>query len=256
MISIFRKIRQSMVKEKKVKNYILYAIGEILLVMIGILLALQVNNWNENRRANNQLKTIFKTIKEDLKTDTLVGTAVIRYYDSINKYSTKIINNEYTSKNIDSCITCRSLLTGYNPMNIQKKGYTLLQNYTALKSEDTDSLITDLSQFYTYFDAMISNNNDLVKSETLANLNYFKKQKWFIPWMQGQITDEMREFFGNSLDFKNRVAGNNILATSNHQGYLKLYKKNAIALLERINKRLNIKTEEQKEVVSDSTKTK
>lgn len=243
-------------KENKTANYIKYAIGEILLVMIGILLALQVNNWSENRKAKNKLQTIFKTIKEDLKTDTLIGFQVVRYYDSINKYSEKVINNEFTSKNIENCIPCRNLLTGYNPMNIQKKGFTLLQNYTDLKSEETDSLITDLSQFYSIFDALIANNNDLVKGETLSNLNYFKKQKWFIPWMQGKMTDEMKEYFGNSLDYKNRVAGNNILATANHQNFVKLYNKNAEALLERIDKRLNITSVELKESTSDSTKTK
>lgn len=238
MISAFRRIRQTMVKEKKVRNYILYALGEILLVMIGILLALQVNNWSENRKANNKLTNILKTIKEDLKTDTLVSSNIIRFYDSINKYSTKVISNEYNSKNIDSCLPCRNLLTGYNPMNIQKKGYKLLQNYSEANTTETDSLITGLSQFYSYFDAMITNNNDMVKSETLSNLNFYKQQDWFIPWMQGQVTDEMRTFFGDSQDYKNRVAGNNILATNNHQGYVKAYKENAIKLLEEIDVRL------------------
>lgn len=49
MLKIFRKVRQNMIKKNKVSTYILYAIGEIVLVMIGILLALQVNNWNEDR---------------------------------------------------------------------------------------------------------------------------------------------------------------------------------------------------------------
>ncbi len=254
MLKIFRKVRHNMIKNKKVTSYILYAIGEIFLVMIGILLALQVNNWNEERKANSKLSSILKTIKNDLKTDTLVGSSVIRYYDSINKYSNKVINNEYNVKNIEECVPCRSLLTGYNPFNIQKKGFKLLQNYTESKSEKTDSLITDLSQFYTFFDAMVINNNEMIKSETLANLNYFKQQDWFIPWMQGQMTDEMKDFFGNSLDYKNRVAANNILTTSNHQNYIKLYKTNASALLNRIDKRLKINPKEIKSIVLDSIK--
>jgi hypothetical protein len=49
MIKFFRKIRQKMLTENKFSKYLIYAIGEIVLVMIGILLALQVNNWNEQR---------------------------------------------------------------------------------------------------------------------------------------------------------------------------------------------------------------
>lgn len=47
MIKFFRKIRQRMFTENKFGKYLIYAIGEIILVVIGILIALQINNWNE-----------------------------------------------------------------------------------------------------------------------------------------------------------------------------------------------------------------
>src|SRR5210317_1476581 len=50
MINFFRKIRQQLLSQNKVSKYLLYAIGEIVLVVIGILIALQINNWNEERR--------------------------------------------------------------------------------------------------------------------------------------------------------------------------------------------------------------
>ena len=50
MIKFFRRIRQKLLSESKFSKYLLYAIGEIVLVMIGILLALQVNTWNEQKK--------------------------------------------------------------------------------------------------------------------------------------------------------------------------------------------------------------
>lgn len=50
MIKFFRKIRKNMIKENRTSKYLVYAIGEIVLVVIGILIALQVNNWNEERK--------------------------------------------------------------------------------------------------------------------------------------------------------------------------------------------------------------
>ncbi|WP_183487124.1 DUF6090 family protein [Lacinutrix iliipiscaria] len=50
MIKFFRKIRQNLLMENKTGKYFKYAIGEIILVVIGILIALQINNWNENRK--------------------------------------------------------------------------------------------------------------------------------------------------------------------------------------------------------------
>ena len=67
MIKFFRKIRQKLIDEGNLKRYLIYAIGEILLVMIGILLALQINNWNSNRM-NRQLEDkILKQIHTDFQ---------------------------------------------------------------------------------------------------------------------------------------------------------------------------------------------
>jgi len=54
MIKFFRKIRQNLVMENKTGKYFKYAIGEIILVVIGILIALQINNWNERRKERAQ----------------------------------------------------------------------------------------------------------------------------------------------------------------------------------------------------------
>ena len=66
MIRFFRKIRQQLLTENKFSRYLLYAIGEILLVMIGILLALQVNNGNEQRKLNHQKKIYKQTLIKEL----------------------------------------------------------------------------------------------------------------------------------------------------------------------------------------------
>lgn len=73
MIKFFRKIRQKLLSENKFSKYLIYAIGEIALVMIGILLALQVNNWNEKRKLKNEelkiLSEFIQSLKSDLETE-------------------------------------------------------------------------------------------------------------------------------------------------------------------------------------------
>lgn len=71
MIHFFRRFRQQFLVENKVNKYLLYAIGEIILVVIGILFALQINNWNENKKNGALVKTYKKNLIENLIQDSL-----------------------------------------------------------------------------------------------------------------------------------------------------------------------------------------
>jgi hypothetical protein len=71
MIKFFRKIRQKLLEEKKIGNYLKYAVGEILLVVIGILIALQINNWNENTKNAKREKAFLINLQQDLRADSL-----------------------------------------------------------------------------------------------------------------------------------------------------------------------------------------
>ena len=54
MIKFFRKIRCDLIEKNKTRKYLKYAIGEIVLVVIGILISLQINNWNENQKYSRE----------------------------------------------------------------------------------------------------------------------------------------------------------------------------------------------------------
>ena len=67
MIKFFRNIRRSLLNENKMGKYFKYAIGEIILVVIGILIALQVNNWNQSNQQKVIEQTYLKNLLNDLK---------------------------------------------------------------------------------------------------------------------------------------------------------------------------------------------
>jgi len=64
MIKFFRKIRQKLLTENKFSKYLLYAFGEIILVIIGILIALSINNWNEEKKLEQEVTTYLKNASD------------------------------------------------------------------------------------------------------------------------------------------------------------------------------------------------
>ncbi len=110
MIKFFRKIRQNLLREGKTTRYFKYAIGEIVLVVIGILIALQINNWNSQRNERNQELLILKSLRanfiENLNTLSKAQSDTVKVYtaciDLLALIHPKLVN--YTNDVVDNLI--------------------------------------------------------------------------------------------------------------------------------------------------------
>ena len=80
-MKLFRKSRMQQIKSERIIKYMAYALGEIILVVIGILIALQINNWNAERSERKKELNYLKEIKSNLKTDSLKLEQVIDFND-------------------------------------------------------------------------------------------------------------------------------------------------------------------------------
>jgi len=98
MLKIFRKIRQKLLDENKIGSYFKYAIGEIFLVVIGILIALSINNWNETRKKIESERDLMISLKKELILNSALldsslnhnkkyGTGAIHLLEKIDKDS-------------------------------------------------------------------------------------------------------------------------------------------------------------------------
>ena len=97
MIKFFRKIRYNLMSENKRGKYLKYAIGEVILVMIGILLALQVNNWNEHKKEQKQEQIYLKNLQDDLKGIIVAYNVAMDFEKLILKQSNDIIKHYETN---------------------------------------------------------------------------------------------------------------------------------------------------------------
>ena len=238
MINIFRKIRKKFFSNK-VSSYLLYAVGEIALVMIGILLALYVNNLNEGRKLKNNINANLRTIAYDLEADTLSASTIIEFYKKNLENSNRILNNEITPENYLDCLNCFNLVTIYQPFMIQTKGFEQLKRLTDETNTQKDSLISDITRFYSVYTPIIEKNNDRMETIVMKNFYDLEKFPWFIDLATNNLSEEVIKYYTTSEDYKKRVASHRMLAVGNHLGATQKYKEDAIEIINRINKRLD-----------------
>jgi len=123
MIPFFRKIRKKMADDNRPLKYMRYAIGEIVLVVIGILIALQVNNWNEKRKFNLEGIQIQQELYDEFSDNRAVLAERIKLLESANEYIEALFyymdgpKENVQTVNIDSIIGHSLKYGNFNPSN-------------------------------------------------------------------------------------------------------------------------------------------
>jgi hypothetical protein len=148
--------------ENKTGKYFKYAIGEIILVMIGILLALQINNWNENRKDNLKEIANLKSLKSELET-SLEESKSDYNITKLFHNSTIKINNYIKNKSIISDSMYRDFFLSYQFANFFPKTSTYETfkngNLELIKSDSLRILITDI--YETGYKRILSRTNTI-----------------------------------------------------------------------------------------------
>ncbi len=91
MIKFFRHIRKRLLTENKFSKYLLYAIGEIVLVVIGILIALSINNWNETRKYLKIEIRYLNALKSEFAQNLVLANESIENYKNMKSSSEKLL---------------------------------------------------------------------------------------------------------------------------------------------------------------------
>lgn len=193
--------------ENKFGKYLTYAIGEILLVVIGILIALQINNWNEQRKQNQTYLNILKTVKSDMMIDTMNIAYVIREYKEIEYALLLSKKDTIDRKEYLECKVCPSILKSFQPILLQTRGYNRIQSFNSDGESEQDSLNSRINSFYaTYTSAIetaVNSTGELLKE----NNNILKETKpWFKNWTEGKYNNDFYNYALHDPIYKNRVA--------------------------------------------------
>ncbi|MEL0645500.1 DUF6090 family protein [Olleya sp. Ti.3.14] len=180
MIKFFRKIRQNLLSEGKAGKYLKYALGEIILVVIGILIALQINNWNENRKSSKIRNNYYKQVVQDLAKDTIYINRNIIYLDSsLSKYQ-KYLEKLPEAESINDVIPLIGTLDwefGYYTFNTNTIESLISTGDIKLMPDEIRNALLNLRTTQNGIIKTISGNNDVhlkdgQKAIGLGPINY------------------------------------------------------------------------------------
>ena len=168
MIKFFRKIRQNLVSEDRTGKYFKYAIGEIILVVIGILIALSINNWNEENNSKIKSSKYFEKLVSDLVQDTI----------NINN----LINN------------CEQMQEGIDLyFNYFEQGNNPIQNLI----DSTKSVKWRFFRYfpvnYTYVDIQSSGNSNLIHEELRRSLIELSNAQEFLRIIIDRVVNDTKQ---------------------------------------------------------------
>jgi len=177
MINFFRKIRYDLMEKNKTGKYFKYAIGEIVLVVIGILIALSINNWNEGKKKRVQEVIILKNIQQDLILDTLdISVAIIlnkKFFKEEKALLSFLYSNDTTPT---TSIDYNNALSAPTAAIIHQSSFNNLQN-NDLGIVTNNDLKKQITRHYDFFVKMVLVMvNELEPYNTYsAKLPYFLK---------------------------------------------------------------------------------
>ena len=175
MIKFFRKIRQKTLHENKFSKYLLYAIGEIVLVVIGILIALQLNTWNENQKNNEKLSSYLQASLTDLKDDLLSLNYEIdeltRYNESIKLFLNHPDYNAFTVDSLEQSLESYfvGMFAYYSDLNFKKIESSGITNYGSYKE-----IMNDVIRYYKHFVPFMTDSEKAVNNDIDSSDNYWR----------------------------------------------------------------------------------
>jgi hypothetical protein len=271
MINFFRRIRQSLLtanppartsgRAARFSKYGIYAIGEIVLVVIGILIALSINNWNESRKEkeveNRYISSILSDLKDqnasidiNLESEEVNFKAAGQIIRSYQENNALILNKTFYK--LASAVTSRKTFVITDPTftDLVSSG-----NINILKNAETKKRLINYYQDLERIEKIIQNNNTLLidqnyisvynkvgyyftSLEELSTDKFELNEHMIIPEYENNLEEISKKLFledENKLAFMNAIYLRNVVAITNYK-FLKDIQSNTQSLIEVIEK--------------------
>jgi len=224
MIRFFSRIRQKLVSENKFSKYLLYAFGEIVLVVIGILIALQINNWNDNRKSRLKIDQFLKKVREELVLNIHNSNEVTAYYRYKERGIGDVIHKKVTLEDYENSDLVY-LIWSNTTLDLSDGAARELDSYTDFLNEEQDILISKINRLYSAYKPTLDVSDKAVEDVVY---DFESRLKETAPWYylsnnREDLPMAAYQFFLNDTLYLNDVAYYESTALNTHFTYNALF---------------------------------
>ncbi len=236
MIKFFRKIREQLLIDNKTGKYLKYAIGEIVLVVIGILIALQINNWNEDRKNSVKEKQYLTSFKNDLLINITELERVIEKSEFTSKHADTVLmiyQNEIRDVPLDKLIRQIMTATGFTVYTSQEGTIQDIVGSGTLDIIKNDSIRLAIGSWegnlkmIREWEKMEKKSVDEYDGFIMSNIDLFKDDPLLV------LTEERKDFLFSNRVFLNHLTDRKYVPLTLNEEY-----KNELKRLKRLIKLL------------------
>lgn len=212
MLRFFRNIRQKLLENGNIRKYFWYALGEILLVVIGILIALQINNWNETRKERKIERSYIKLLTNDLKADSNRLEELILFSD--NSVASKQIILDYLNRETpkpDSLGShfLRASFSGIQSFVPNKSAFEEVRNAGGLSLIKDENVRNSVLTLYNAYDEMEHNTSQYyLQNRWETRSLVYEKANGDLFLDHDNVDEEILEDLFQVFELKGRIINN------------------------------------------------
>jgi hypothetical protein len=223
----------------KSSRYFKYAIGEIFLVVIGILIALQINNWNSERVTNKKINNLMLQVSQDIKANVIEAEKIIDYYTKKDSIFVKVLSESNTLENFNAQKDISQLYLIFSARQFvpERQGFDVLGQNLDNIPEDMDVIVQNLQDLHKNTLVSISNSYgrmDYISDTFRTHLTY--NTNWFSEFYKSdsQITPEMLDYFFKNPLYKNNLTWYRVAMINNYVKSLETFNHKSRQILKHI----------------------
>lgn len=222
---------------KEFKKYIPYALGELFLIVFGILLALTINNWNSGNQYKKEVDNNFQRVFFELEKNIAQAQETIEQIQQKDSLIYLVMNDSIQAEDYYKDINLAYLTLYYYNLNLEDKAYQNLIKLNVSDNKYQNELITELKELYLINDNIKQANDRMssfVYEECLPSLARNTESFGDLTY-KSQVKKDAVDFFINSNKYKSTVSQYAIIAIKNQLRHNQVFLKKAYDIYSKIN---------------------